>query len=89
MLLSVGAEWLTYGLEEDASLQAVDIAHAADGTYFRLISPYGEYTVNTRLVGLFNVYNSLAAIGASFGMCISTEAAISAITDYEVVTGRM
>ncbi len=45
--------------------------------------------MNTRLVGLFNVYNSLAAIGAALGMGISPEAAISAIADFEGVSGRM
>jgi UDP-N-acetylmuramoyl-L-alanyl-D-glutamate--2,6-diaminopimelate ligase len=89
MLLSVGSEALTYGLGEQAALRAVDIVHSTDGTRFLLTTSFGDYTVTTRLVGLFNVYNTLAALGAAYSMGISLDVAINAIADFNGVAGRM
>jgi UDP-N-acetylmuramoyl-tripeptide--D-alanyl-D-alanine ligase len=69
-----GNERITFGIEkEDADIVAGDIAFIEDGTRFLLSTPAGETVVNSRLHGLFNVYNSLAAAAAASAMGFHTD----------------
>ena len=54
---------ITYGLKE-ADLRATDIVGTPSGLSFRLIHQGETRDVRVKLAGIFNVYNSLAALGA-------------------------
>jgi len=54
----------TYSMEKSATLQAVDYQVNAGGTSFKLLYDGKEYPLDIPLSGKFNVYNTLAAIGA-------------------------
>lgn len=56
---------LTYAIENTADLKASDIKLTPQGTDFILEYKGTRYDVSIPLVGRFNVYNSLAAIGAA------------------------
>lgn len=65
---------LTYGINADADVKAVDITSAGFGkTQFQLITPSGSSPVAFPLNGKHNIYNALAAasVGHSFGMSAS------------------
>ena len=47
------------------------------------------YKVETNLVGVFNVYNVLAAICAAFAKGISISDSIEALKSFSGVSGRM
>ncbi len=83
------AEVLTYGIENEADLRASDVRITAGGTSFRLESPFGSRRVGLRLVGKFNVYNALAALGAALCEGIALEGAISSLEGIPGVPGRV
>ncbi len=80
----------SYGLEASADLRAVDIAYAPSGTRFRVVGRRIEMTVQSPLVGKFNVSNCLAALTAAVrGLGIPPEAAADGIASLAGVPGRM
>ena len=82
-------ECLTYGLGEDAVLRALDLETSLEGSSFRVRSPYGSAYVETSLAGTFNVYNSLAAMGAAIARGIPLREAVEALRDVGGVPGRL
>ncbi len=79
---------ITYGLSPEAQVRAADLRLSAAGTQFTLLSPWGEKPVKLRLLGRFNVYNALAAIGATVAGGISLETALSTLEEAQAPTGR-
>jgi UDP-N-acetylmuramoyl-L-alanyl-D-glutamate--2,6-diaminopimelate ligase len=63
MRAATRARVLTYGLDHPADFRARDVQLSARGTRFTLLP--GELTIETRLVGRFNVANWLAAYAAA------------------------
>jgi len=81
---------LSYGVESsDADLRATQVWPTAAGSAFRVVGDGGAVDVRTRLPGLFNVYNCLAALAFAQGMGIDLEAAAVALAGVEGVPGRM
>lgn len=78
----------TYGCLGEGDIQAVNIQGSASGTEFTLKLLDKEFPVKTHLVGEFNVYNCLAAFGASYAAGISPELIIAAIETIKGVKGR-
>jgi UDP-N-acetylmuramoyl-L-alanyl-D-glutamate--2,6-diaminopimelate ligase len=79
----------SYGIERPSDVEASNIRFSASGTTFRAVTPNGEFDVVTPLVGLFNVYNILAAITTSVLQDVGFEAMQSGISSVRGVTGRM
>ena len=82
------AHILTYGIDTDADIMAKNIRITAAGTSFDLHSPFGTHQVQLKMVGKFNVYNSLASIGAAIASNIPLEVTIKALEKVEGVAGR-
>ena len=61
--LPTSVRTVTTSIDSSADLCATDIRWDTNGTQFTLISPQGRATVQTRLLGKFNVYNCLSALG--------------------------
>lgn len=81
---------LSYGLETaHVDLTAEQITHDADRTRFLARTPAGAAPVETRLIGRFNVYNCLAAIGAGLAVGLPLEAITQGIASLAGVSGRM
>jgi UDP-N-acetylmuramoyl-L-alanyl-D-glutamate--2,6-diaminopimelate ligase len=83
------SEVLTYGIEKDADLRASDVKIMAIGTSFRLDSFCGSRQVSLQLVGKFNVYNALAALGAALCEDINLDEAIQSLERIPGVPGRV
>jgi UDP-N-acetylmuramoyl-L-alanyl-D-glutamate--2,6-diaminopimelate ligase len=83
------AEVITYGLEQAADVSATDIRITAQGTFFRLVTWLGEADVNLRLVGKFNVYNTLGAVAVCLLEGVSLEHAVKSLESIPPVEGRM
>lgn len=79
---------LTYGIESPADLRATAIRGTARGLQYQLETAEGIFPVSLRLGGLFNVYNSLAAIGAARALGISWDTLLSALAVAAGVPGR-
>lgn len=82
---------IAYSLERDAApLWAGEIAQDASGLRFTAHGPSFDLPVETSLVGLFNVSNILAALGACvMGLGITPEKAREGIARVRGVPGRM
>jgi UDP-N-acetylmuramoyl-L-alanyl-D-glutamate--2,6-diaminopimelate ligase len=83
------AEVLTYGIENNADLRASEVRITSGGTSFRLDSHLGSREVELRLVGKFNVYNALAALGAAVCEGIALDDALSSLKEIAGVPGRV
>jgi UDP-N-acetylmuramoyl-L-alanyl-D-glutamate--2,6-diaminopimelate ligase len=85
------AEVLTYGIEREADLRASDVRITASGTSFQLdtFRSQDKRRVNLKLVGKFNVYNALAALGAAICDGIDIDAAIRSLEGISGVPGRV
>ena len=54
---------LTYGVKNPAHLTARDVESTLSGLIFTAVTPSGNFRVKLRLLGDYNLYNALAAIG--------------------------
>lgn len=80
---------LTYGLGANANFRASNIKIDAHGTTYRLEAKGREYLVRLPLIGMFNVYNSLAALAAANAMGVEMRAAVAALKNAPQVPGRL
>ena len=79
---------LTYGIKNKADFSAREITFSSEGVSFTLISPKGIHKVKSKLNGLFNVYNILAAICIVYGEGIEIEKIVESIYSASEVAGR-
>ncbi|HEU4753860.1 MAG TPA: UDP-N-acetylmuramoyl-L-alanyl-D-glutamate--2,6-diaminopimelate ligase [Armatimonadota bacterium] len=79
---------LSYGIEQEAELRVRDVQASPKGLAFTLRAPEGEFPVELRLGGLFNVYNSLAAMGAARALGFPWETILPALAASPGVPGR-
>jgi len=83
----LGEGVVTYGVE-GGDLRARDVRFDVGGASFTAVVPDGELEVTTRLPGLFNVQNALAAIAAASTMGVDAETAVRALAEAGRVPGR-
>jgi UDP-N-acetylmuramoyl-L-alanyl-D-glutamate--2,6-diaminopimelate ligase len=84
-----GVPVITYGQGSNCSFRASNIRYAATGTTFALEAKGRSYLVRTPLIGLFNVYNTLAALAATSVMGLELRRAIAAVATIPQVPGRL
>ena len=80
---------LDYAIDAPAAVHAVDLELHAHSTRFRVVVPDGETTIETQLVGRFNVSNTLAAIAAAYHLGIGLPTIARGLATITGVTGRM
>ena len=79
---------LTYGIDHSADLKASNIGMSSKGTTFDLTFHHQTYQVQMGLIGKFNVYNVLAAIGACLASGLPLNEILDHISCLEGVPGR-
>ncbi len=79
---------LTYGINTKSDFMAKDISFSSNGLTFLLLTPRGEFKITSKLNGLFNVYNLLAAIAISYAEGISLSKITDAVSSANPVDGR-
>ena len=84
-LSTCGLPTVTYGLDAGADIRAEDVRTTREGISFRV----GGLEVRSRLRGLFNVENCLAALAAARELGIEDEAIARGIAAVETVPGRV
>lgn len=81
---------LSYGLHPEAQLRAVEIENHPDRLSFTVQGQGQDFRVQTKMFGQYNVFNCLAAIGATvIGLGVKPKAAQQGIAALEGVPGRM
>jgi len=81
---------VTYGLNENVDLRAVDINYNPQGMRFVAKNHKLRVTIKTNLIGRYNVSNCLAALCATvFGLGIEPGVAAEGIANLPGIPGRM
>ncbi|MCV0403680.1 MAG: UDP-N-acetylmuramoyl-L-alanyl-D-glutamate--2,6-diaminopimelate ligase [Chloroflexi bacterium] len=81
---------ISYAIDTDADLRAVDLDPDASGTAFRLVTADGtSQQVRIGLPGRFNVSNALAALGVAVALGVDLDLAAGALAASGGVPGRM
>ena len=83
------ARVLSYGLKAGADLTAREILASLEGTEGKLCSPEGAVPFKSRLIGLHNVENLLAAVGAAIAVGVPAAQAAEAAATFAGVPGRL
>ncbi len=76
---------ITYSVKNNSDLRAENVDVRADGTTFNIA---GNFQLTTKITGIFNVYNMLAAIGAAQAENIPAEIIKAALENFKSVPGR-
>ena len=79
---------MTYSIKNDSKLRAVEVDVRADGTKFKIRGQFGVMNLNLHVTGIFNVYNVLAAVGATLVENISPEVICQTLSHFKSVPGR-
>lgn len=82
------AQRISFGIHTKADVMAKDINFSIKGTRYRLVTPVGEIEINQQLVGLFNVYNSLAAVAVAISQNFDLETIKAGLEKKIKVSGR-
>ena len=80
---------LSYSVIASSSLQASNIQVSTSWTTFSFTYLGKSYTIKTKLVGEFNVYNILSALSVVLQIGVNIDQVIQSIESFETVTGRM
>ena len=83
------ARVLSYGLRKGADLSAGKIQASLEGTQGEFLTPEGAVSFKTHLIGLHNVENLLAAVGAVMAVGVSAGQAAAAAATFAGVPGRL
>jgi len=81
------AKVLTYGFGKKADIKPENVRFS-DGISFLACTPFGNTQVKIKLLGRYNVYNSLAALGAGLSQGLKPEIVSAGLSRLEPVPGR-
>ena len=82
-------EVITFGVGRDAQFRASDVKMDFGGTTFQLSAVGKTYLVRMPLIGMFNVYNALAALATAHALGVSVRNAVQALAGAPAVPGRL
>src|SRR5699024_2386425 len=76
------------GIEEQADITATNIQYDTKGRRFTLESPTESISINTKLIGKFNIYNMLAAAATAILKGVPLSIITTAVEAINGVAGR-
>ena len=79
---------ITYSTEGKGSMNASDLTITAKSSQFTLNYDGKSYPISTKIAGMFNVYNALAAVGATLYEGLSMEEIVKGLATFTAVPGR-
>jgi UDP-N-acetylmuramoyl-L-alanyl-D-glutamate--2,6-diaminopimelate ligase len=79
---------VTFGLDADADVRAVDVTAAAGGSRFRVVGAGLDLGIRLRLPGRFNVSNALAAAATARALGVPADAIAEGLGALARVPGR-
>ncbi len=80
---------VTYGMSAEAAVHPLSVETLPGGTRLVVHTPRGDWSLQTHLIGDFNVYNVLAAVAVAVGLGVSAEAVVAGIASVHGIPGRM
>ncbi len=88
MIDHAACEKIMYGIEKNADLRAAEVDVHANGMKFKIRGAFGVMDLNLKITGIFNVYNVLAAVGATLAENVFPETIKAALEKFRSVPGR-
>ena len=79
---------IRYGLNPSCDFSADQLTSTFDGLSCRIRTPKGEFSIHSRLIGEYNLYNILAATAAGMAMGLSLETLREGVAKLDGVVGR-
>lgn len=87
--IKTSAKKLTYGIDSPADLRAFDIKCDPESIEFTLVHEKTSVRIVAPMIGKFNIYNCLAAIGVALISKIPLQKIAKRLTSFPPVSGRM
>lgn len=85
---AASGNYITYGINEKAAVQATDIRFSLKGSQFTVCYQDEQFPIDMRLIGRFSIYNALAAIAFALQEGISQDVIMKALAKVKGVAGR-
>jgi UDP-N-acetylmuramoyl-L-alanyl-D-glutamate--2,6-diaminopimelate ligase len=85
---STAAYLITYGIQKPSDIMASSIEMKNTGTSFKLSIYENTFPVEIKLVGMFSVYNVLAAVSTAVAAKIPVTVILETLNELESVQGR-
>jgi|SRR5579862_95450 len=89
MIKQCPAPIMTYGIDSPCDLKASDMHLTPSGMQCMIHYQNTSYPFKSRLIGRFNVYNLLAAIGVAIARSYPLERILDALSSFHTVQGRL
>ena len=89
MVANCPAQILTYGFDTKAELRASDLRLTAEGMEFIIHYQGASHSFTSKLIGRFNVYNLLAAIGVGITQNLALSDVLAKLSSFSSVPGRL
>ncbi len=80
---------LTYGINNKPDIRAFDIDISSKGSAFKVETPKEVLNIETGLIGLYNIYNILAAIAFAYSAGLESYNIQEAIRGFKGAPGRL
>ncbi len=88
ILAKTSAPTITYGTKGQGDLEAVDIHMTSKHTACEISFEGKQYHMEANITGMFNIYNVLAAVGATLQEGVPMDKIIKALASFHAVPGR-
>ena len=79
---------IRYGLSPSCDITANQVVSSFEGLSCQIKTPKGNFSVHSKLIGNFNLYNILAAVAVGMGMDVPLETIKEGVEGLEGVSGR-
>jgi UDP-N-acetylmuramoyl-L-alanyl-D-glutamate--2,6-diaminopimelate ligase len=84
----IGLPIIRYGLDPSCDITADQKVSSLEGLFFRIRTPKGDIPVHSKLIGDFNLYNILAAVGVGMSLDLPLKTVKEGVEGLEGVSGR-
>jgi UDP-N-acetylmuramoyl-L-alanyl-D-glutamate--2,6-diaminopimelate ligase len=88
MVRGIDLPVIRYGLSSSCDVSADKVLSSFEGLSCRIRTPRGEFSIRSKLVGQFNLYNILAAVATCIGMDVPIQAIQEGVEGLKGVSGR-
>lgn len=78
-----------YGLKSEADLMALDIKETQEGMRFIIKNKKEKININASFFGIYNIYNSLAAVAVSKLLGIKNSLIVESLNKFKLPQGRL
>lgn len=80
---------LTYGIHQAADVKAAKWHMDVQGTVIDVDSPWGHYQLQTKALGTFNIYNTLALFTSLLASGYASERVVAVMSQLKAAPGRL